>query len=81
MRVAFEKPFGHDHESAKVMAAELKESLSEEEIYRVDHYLGKRGVKQISAFKAANKKLFDSYFRTSNVERVDVVVTETDTCE
>jgi len=63
------------------MSAELSASLSDSEIYRVDHYLGKRGVKQISAFKAANKKLFDSFISPNTVERVDIVVTETDTCE
>lgn len=42
LRVVLEKPFGHDHLSAQQLAAELGSFFQEEEMYRVDHYLGKQ---------------------------------------
>lgn len=42
LRVVLEKPFGHDHHSAQQLAAELGSFFQEEEMYRVDHYLGKQ---------------------------------------
>lgn len=42
LRVVFEKPFGHDHLSAQQLASELGSFFQEEEMYRVDHYLGKQ---------------------------------------
>lgn len=42
LRVVLEKPFGHDLRSAQVLTAQLKGSLKEEEMYRIDHYLGKQ---------------------------------------
>ena len=43
LRVVLEKPFGHDSGSAKELSSALKEHLKEEELYRIDHYLGKTG--------------------------------------
>lgn len=42
LRVVLEKPFGHDYGSAQVLASQLRSSLTEEEMYRIDHYLGKQ---------------------------------------
>lgn len=42
LRVVLEKPFGHDLRSAQVLAAQLSGSLKDEEMYRIDHYLGKQ---------------------------------------
>lgn len=42
LRVVLEKPFGHDYESAKKLASDMQTFFQEEEIYRVDHYLGKQ---------------------------------------
>lgn len=42
LRVVLEKPFGHDLQSAQQLAAELAGFFREEEMYRVDHYLGKQ---------------------------------------
>ncbi len=49
----FEKPFGEDLESAQALAAQLSAELAEDEIYRVDHYLGKAGVQAITHFRQA----------------------------
>ena len=51
MRVMMEKPFGRDLESAEALSAELGEYFDENEIYRIDHYLGKTVVKQILPFR------------------------------
>ena len=80
LRVVAEKPFGSDFVSAKQMALSLGRVLKEEEIYRIDHYLGKRGVKQIVAFKEANPELVNSLWRKEHVQRVDIVMTEKDDC-
>lgn len=50
-RVVLEKPFGRDLESAKKLAKELEGYYDENEIYRIDHYLGKAVVKQILPFR------------------------------
>lgn len=42
LRVVLEKPFGHDYSSAQVLATQLRSFLNEEEMYRIDHYLGKQ---------------------------------------
>lgn len=42
LRVVLEKPFGHDFASAQVLASQLESSLREQEMYRIDHYLGKQ---------------------------------------
>lgn len=42
LRVVLEKPFGHDLRSAQVLASQLANSLKDEEMYRIDHYLGKQ---------------------------------------
>ena len=50
-RVVLEKPFGHDSDSAKLLASKLSKSFEEEEMYRIDHYLGKSIVKLILPFR------------------------------
>src|SRR5689334_17496662 len=46
-RIVVEKPFGHDLESARALAAELHQYIDESQLYRIDHYLGKMGVEEI----------------------------------
>ena len=53
-RVVVEKPFGRDLASAKALDAELKQLLPEEQIYRIDHYLGKEAVEDLLVFRFAN---------------------------
>jgi len=53
-RVVVEKPFGHDLESAKSLAAELHRHLDEAQIYRIDHFLGKMGLQEILYLRFAN---------------------------
>ncbi|XP_063292605.1 GDH/6PGL endoplasmic bifunctional protein [Pelobates fuscus] len=77
LRVVLEKPFGHDYESAKSLAAELQTYFQEEEIYRVDHYLGKPTVEQILPFRLSNLKHLDPIWNRHHVERVEIVMKET----
>eukprot|EP00117_Sycon_ciliatum_P034961 scpid47165/ scgid26585/ GDH/6PGL endoplasmic bifunctional protein; Glucose 1-dehydrogenase; Hexose-6-phosphate dehydrogenase; 6-phosphogluconolactonase len=52
LRVVFEKPFGHDFESANTLATSLREHLHDSEILLIDHYLGKTGVKAIPLIRS-----------------------------
>ena len=56
-RVVVEKPFGHDTGSARALNAELLEVLEEDQIYRIDHYLGKEPVMDITYLRFANTLL------------------------
>ena len=53
-RVVVEKPFGKDLESCQKLIAEMKEKWSEQETFRIDHYLGKEMVKNILPFRFSN---------------------------
>src|SRR6266446_2848028 len=53
-RVIVEKPFGHDLQSARQLNEELKQVLNENQIYRIDHYLGKETVQNVLVFRFSN---------------------------
>ena len=76
LRVVLEKPFGSDLTSAKLLASEISEYLSKEEIYRVDHYLGKFGVQQILPFRLQNSALLSPAWNKDSVQFVEVVMKE-----
>ncbi|NXH27093.1 G6PE protein, partial [Myiagra hebetior] len=77
LRVVLEKPFGHDLQSAQQLAAELAGFFREEEMYRVDHYLGKQAVAHILPFRDQNRQFLDPVWNRHHVERVEVVLKET----
>ena len=56
-RVVVEKPFGHDLDSARALAAELHEHIDEDQIYRIDHFLGKMGLEELLYLRFANTML------------------------
>jgi glucose-6-phosphate 1-dehydrogenase len=56
-RVVVEKPFGHDLESARKLAADLHRYLGESQLYRIDHFLGKMGLDEILYLRFANTML------------------------
>jgi glucose-6-phosphate 1-dehydrogenase len=56
-RVVVEKPFGHDLESAKALAAEMHTYIDESQLYRIDHYLGKMGLEEVIHLRFANAML------------------------
>ncbi len=74
-RLVLEKPFGTDYESAKDLNQSLQEVFSEEQIYRIDHYLGKETVQNILAFRFANR-IIDPLFNSHYVDSIQVTVAE-----
>ncbi|XP_044852163.1 GDH/6PGL endoplasmic bifunctional protein [Mauremys mutica] len=77
LRVVLEKPFGHDLKSAQQLAVELRTFFWEEEMYRVDHYLGKQAVAHILPFRDQNRRFLDPIWNRHHVERVEIVLKET----
>ena len=75
-RVIVEKPFGRDLESAKVLNQQLLKVISEKQIYRIDHYLGKETVQNILAFRFANG-IFEPIWNRRYIDHVQISVGET----
>lgn len=74
-RVVVEKPFGRDLESAKQLDAELKKLLPEEQIFRIDHYLGKEAVEDLLVFRFANT-LFEPVWNRNYVSSIQITMAE-----
>jgi len=75
-RVVIEKPFGHDLDSAKALNQQLLSVISERQIYRIDHYLGKETVQNILAFRFANG-IFEPIWNRRYIDHVQISVAET----
>ena len=76
LRVVLEKPFGSDLSSAKLLARDLEKYLKEDEVYRVDHYLGKQGVKQILPFRIANLARLQFLWNKEHIQHVKISMKE-----
>jgi glucose-6-phosphate 1-dehydrogenase len=75
-RVVIEKPFGHDLESARGLNREVGRALSENQIYRIDHYLGKETVQNILIFRFSNG-IFEPVWNRRYIDHVQITVAET----
>jgi glucose-6-phosphate 1-dehydrogenase len=74
-RIIVEKPFGHDLESAKALNAELAAVFNENQIFRIDHYLGKETVQNLLVFRFANS-IFEPLWNHNYVDHVQVTNAE-----
>jgi 6-phosphogluconolactonase len=75
-RVIVEKPFGHDLDSARALNAALLDVVDEQQIYRIDHYLGKETVQNILAFRFGNG-IFEPVWNRRYVDHVQITAAET----
>lgn len=74
-RVVVEKPFGRDLESAIELDDSLKKNLLEEQIYRIDHYLGKESVEDLLVFRFANT-VFEPVWNRNYISNVQITMSE-----
>jgi glucose-6-phosphate 1-dehydrogenase len=75
-RVIIEKPFGHDLESARELDRRILSVLSESQIYRMDHFLGKETVQNIMVMRFANG-IFEPLWNRDHIDHVQITVAET----
>ncbi|PAQ16261.1 glucose-6-phosphate dehydrogenase [Bacillaceae bacterium SAOS 7] len=75
-RLVIEKPFGHDLPSAEKLNQQIRQSFEENEIYRIDHYLGKEMVQNIEAIRFANA-LFEPLWNNRYISNIQVTSSET----
>src|SRR5262249_46012203 len=76
VRVIVEKPFGHDLSSAKQLNQDLKQVLREDQIYRIDHYLGKETVQNVMVFRFSNN-IIEPLWNRNYVDHVQITAVET----
>ncbi|CAN5519686.1 glucose-6-phosphate dehydrogenase [soil metagenome] len=74
-RLVIEKPFGKDLESAHELNDLIHRHFTEEQVFRIDHYLGKETVQNLMVFRFANA-IFESVWNRNHVERVEITVAE-----
>ncbi|MBE9477331.1 MAG: glucose-6-phosphate dehydrogenase [Proteobacteria bacterium] len=74
-RIVVEKPFGRDLASAKALNKVLAQSFNEEQIFRIDHYLGKETVQNLMALRFANA-LFEPLWNSMHIDHVQITVAE-----
>jgi glucose-6-phosphate 1-dehydrogenase len=74
-RIVLEKPIGHDLASAQQINARVGEAFREEQIFRIDHYLGKETVQNLMVLRFANA-LFEPLWRSEHIDHVQITVAE-----
>ena len=75
LRVVFEKPFGHDLASSQELSGNLRRLLREQQIFRIDHYLGKETVQNILLFRFGNS-IFEPLLNRNHVDHIQITVAE-----
>jgi glucose-6-phosphate 1-dehydrogenase len=76
-RIVVEKPFGRDLASARLLNAELHRHYAEEQVYRIDHYLGKETVQNLFVFRFANA-VIEPLWHRHHIDHVQITMAETD---
>jgi len=74
-RVVVEKPFGHDAESARKLNRELTRFAGEQQVFRIDHYLGKETVQNLMMFRFSNA-IFERLWNRDSIDHIQVTVSE-----
>ncbi|HZT24052.1 MAG TPA: glucose-6-phosphate dehydrogenase [Verrucomicrobiae bacterium] len=74
-RIVVEKPFGHDLASARTLNSELTRYAHEQQVFRIDHYLGKETVQNILMFRFSNS-IFERLWNRDIVDHVQITVSE-----
>jgi glucose-6-phosphate 1-dehydrogenase len=75
IRLIIEKPFGHDLSSAEELNAEIQQHFAENEVFRIDHYLGKETVQNMLALRFANG-IFEPIWNRQFIDHVQITVAE-----
>ncbi|MBY7144692.1 glucose-6-phosphate dehydrogenase [Virgibacillus sp. NKC19-3] len=74
-RLVIEKPFGHDLPSARTLNNQIREAFDEEQIYRIDHYLGKEMVQNIEVIRFANG-IFEHLWNNRFISNIQITSSE-----
>ena len=75
-RIVVEKPIGRDHASARALNDAIGKVFSEQQIFRIDHYLGKETVQNLMALRFANG-LYEPLWNSAHIDHVQITVAET----
>ncbi len=75
VRTIIEKPFGHDLDSARKLNDEVNKVFNEDQIFRIDHYLGKETVQNILVFRFANG-IFENVWNRNYIDHVEITAAE-----
>lgn len=75
-RLVIEKPFGHDLQSAQTLNSQIRRAFSENEIFRIDHYLGKEMVQNIEVIRFANA-IFEPLWNNRFISNIQITTSET----
>lgn len=74
-RLIIEKPFGSSYETAAILNEEISSTFNEEQIFRIDHYLGKEMIQNISALRFGNP-LFNAIWNNQYIDNIQVTLAE-----
>ena len=74
-RIVVEKPFGHDYESSQILNKKLSTYFEENQIFRIDHVLGKETVQNIFAFRFANE-IFEPIWNNKYIDNIQITYAE-----
>ncbi len=75
-RIVIEKPFGHDLPSAMQLNQDLAKLLDEDQIFRIDHYLGKETVQNLAVFRFSNS-IFEPIWNRAHIDHIQITAAET----